>query len=264
MSRESAAEKTRPNETPVQASGQTEPIVSIGQQLREARLAVGMSLREMARRVDVSASFISQLELGKTMPSVGTLYSIASELGVSLDHLMRTAESRADAGDRPWDGQVKPSPVKSADLPTSRLPPGVDITQKTMPTARPLPSSNGWSDQSDSPVQLAARRQELRIGGAVWGRLTAGHDPANDFLHVLYRPGGESCPADQLIHHRGYEYGYIISGQLHIQVGFAHYDLSAGDSISFESATPHRLSNPFDEESQSIWVVVGRGGTPVL
>jgi len=228
MSRESAAEKTWPIERPVQASGQAEPIVSIGQQLREARLAVGMSLREMARRVDVSASFISQLELGKTMPSVGTLYSIASELGVSLDHLMRTAESRA------------------------------------VPTARPLPSSNGWSDQSDSPVQLAARRQELRIGGAVWGRLTADHDPANDFLHVLYRPGGESCPADQLIHHRGYEYGYTISGRLHIQVGFAHYDLSVGDSISFESATPHRLSNPFDEESQSIWVVVGRGGTPVL
>ncbi len=67
-----------------------------------------------------------------------------------------------------------------------------------------------------------------------------------------------------MIHHRGVEYGFIITGRLHVQVGFAHYDLDPGDSISFDSATPHRLSNPFDSASQSIWLVVGRGGTPVL
>jgi mannose-6-phosphate isomerase-like protein (cupin superfamily) len=116
----------------------------------------------------------------------------------------------------------------------------------------------------DAPVQRADRRHELRIGGAVWGRLTADHDPANDFLHVLYKPGGESCPEDQLIHHRGREYGFIISGRLHVQVGFTHYKLGEGDSISFESMTPHRLSNPYDVNSYSIWMVVGRGGTPVL
>jgi transcriptional regulator with XRE-family HTH domain len=220
-----------------QGPAQPEPIASIGQQLREVRLALGMSVREMARRVDVSASFISQLELGKTMPSVGTLYSIASELGISLDDLMETAQS----GD-----------TAAADPPA--------------PRARAVPSRRKVGPPTDhhSPVQRAARRQELHVGGAIWGRLTADHDPANDFLHVAYQPGGESCPPTQMIHHRGFEYGFIVTGKLHVQVAFAHYDLAAGDSISFDSATPHRLSNPFDQESQSIWLVVGRGRTPVL
>jgi mannose-6-phosphate isomerase-like protein (cupin superfamily) len=102
------------------------------------------------------------------------------------------------------------------------------------------------------------------MDNATWGRLTADHDPDNDFLHVVYAPGGESCPADSLIHHRGYEYGIVVAGTLHVQVGFDHYQLAEGDSVSFDSMTPHRLHNPTDVESVSIWMVVGRGGTPVL
>ncbi|HEY6790964.1 MAG TPA: XRE family transcriptional regulator [Trebonia sp.] len=242
---EPVVEKTRTADGAAQGPAQPEPIASIGRQLREARLALGMSVREMGRRVDVSASFISQLELGKTMPSVGTLYSIASELGLSLDDLMETAQSgdTAATDETAWLAAKPP-----------------------VPRARAVPSRRKVEPLTDhhSPVQRAARRQELHVGGAIWGRLTADHDPANDFLHTVYKPGAESCPPTQMIHHRGFEYGYIVTGKLHVQVAFAHYDLEAGDSISFDSATPHRLSNPFEQESQSIWLVVGRGGTPVL
>ena len=62
----------------------------IGRRLREARTARGISLREMARRIKVSPSFVSQVERGKANPSVGTLYAFVGELGVSLDDL--TAE----------------------------------------------------------------------------------------------------------------------------------------------------------------------------
>ena len=37
--------------------------------------------------------------------------------------------------------------------------------------------------------------------------------------------------------------------------------LERGDSVNFESGTPHRLSNPYDEECVAIWVVV-RPGLP--
>jgi transcriptional regulator with XRE-family HTH domain/quercetin dioxygenase-like cupin family protein len=244
------------------ADGPAEPIVGIGQQLREARLAVGVSVRELARRVDVSASFISQLELGKTMPSVGTLYSIASELGVSLDTLMRTAQpGAAEQSDQAEQNEPEPVVVAvaaDAHAAERRAP------QATPFQAAPVPRNFGARAVDDCPVQRADSRQELHIGDAIWGRLTADHDRANDFLHVVYKPGGESCPPHHMIHHRGFEYGYIITGRLHVQVGFAHYDMNPGDSISFDSATPHRLSNPFDQESASIWVVVGRGETPVL
>jgi len=264
MSREPVADKAR------SADGAAELMTSIGQQLRAARLGMGVSVREMARRVDVSASFISQLELGKTMPSVGTLYSIASELGVSLDELMRTTQPGSDDNSDAAEPASLPGTSPPARPNGATSAPARDERELPAPApvslarAAPVPRNFGARAVDDSPVQRASCRQELRIGGAIWGRLTADHDPANDFLHVVYKPGGESCPPDQMIHHRGVEYGYIVSGQLHVQVGFTHYDLDAGDSIRFDSATPHRLSNPFDRVSTSIWLVVGRGGTPVL
>ncbi|GAA1966422.1 helix-turn-helix domain-containing protein [Microbacterium deminutum] len=60
----------------------------IGARLREARLERGLSLRSLAQSLGVSASLISQVETGKTQPSVSTLYAIVNELGVSLDDLL--------------------------------------------------------------------------------------------------------------------------------------------------------------------------------
>ncbi|MEV5411326.1 XRE family transcriptional regulator [Thermopolyspora sp. NPDC052614] len=239
---------------PVDSPAPVSPLDAVGQKLRRARLAAGMSVREMARRVDVSPSFVSQVELGRTKPSVGTLYSMATELGVPLDDLMPLAS---------------PAPAEPAAQPEGQR---LQLVQRglsapSVPSASPaspVPSAPSADDDPASPVQRGDRRHELRMEKAVWGRLTVDHDPENDFLHVVYPPGGQSCPPDALIHHRGLEYGYVISGRLHVQVGFAHYELNAGDSIRFDSMTPHRLHNPYDEDSVSIWMVVGRGGTPVL
>lgn len=66
-----------------------EALNGIGARLREERVKAGLSQRELARRLGLSASLISQLESGMSKPSVGTLYSIVTELGVSLDHIIR-------------------------------------------------------------------------------------------------------------------------------------------------------------------------------
>ena len=78
-----------------------EALDAIGDRLREERVRSGISQRELARRTGLSASLISQLESGLSRPSVGTLYSIVTELGVSLDSVIRgedhpAAEGRAD------------------------------------------------------------------------------------------------------------------------------------------------------------------------
>jgi transcriptional regulator with XRE-family HTH domain len=86
-----------------EASSQSEPEVldAIGQRLREERIKAGISQRELARRLGFSPSLISQLESGQSRPSVGTLYSIVTELGVSLDHVIRggEADDASDSGD---------------------------------------------------------------------------------------------------------------------------------------------------------------------
>jgi transcriptional regulator with XRE-family HTH domain len=48
-----------------------------------------MSQRELARRLGLSASMISQMESGLSKPSVGTLYAIVTELDISLDRVIR-------------------------------------------------------------------------------------------------------------------------------------------------------------------------------
>src|SRR5438552_16648853 len=69
----------------------------VGQELRTHREGRGLSLRELARRLNISPSALSQIETGKSRPSVSTLYSIVTELGISLDELFGSREATRSA-----------------------------------------------------------------------------------------------------------------------------------------------------------------------
>ncbi|MGW1886968.1 helix-turn-helix domain-containing protein [Streptomyces sp. NPDC001970] len=56
--------------------------------LRTARTEAKLSVRELSRRVGISPSMLSQIENGHSEPSVATLYSLVSELSISLDQLL--------------------------------------------------------------------------------------------------------------------------------------------------------------------------------
>ena len=76
----------------------------LGQRLRAARLAQGLSLRAIAADASVSPSLLSQVETGKVHPSVSTLYAIVTRLGISLDEILdnkpaRVSRSRPRTGD---------------------------------------------------------------------------------------------------------------------------------------------------------------------
>src|SRR3954468_16667306 len=82
----------------------------VGERLRERRGELKLSVRELARRLQLSPSLISQIERGKASPSVGTLYALTNELDLSMDALFsessngqpepgsRKRESRASNG----------------------------------------------------------------------------------------------------------------------------------------------------------------------
>ena len=69
-----------------------EAIDGIGERIREERERAGLSQRKLAKRLGLSPSLISQLESGQTKPSVGTLYAIVTELGVSVDSVIRSGD----------------------------------------------------------------------------------------------------------------------------------------------------------------------------
>jgi transcriptional regulator with XRE-family HTH domain len=56
----------------------------IGGKLRDQRELRGITLRELARRVGVSPSLVSQIELDRVTPSVSTLWAIVTELGMTM------------------------------------------------------------------------------------------------------------------------------------------------------------------------------------
>jgi transcriptional regulator with XRE-family HTH domain len=88
-----------------------ETLDGIGDRLREERVKAGISQRELARRLGLSASMISQLESGMSKPSVGTLYAIVTELNLSLDRVIRGEDF---AGEHPGP------PAEQTDSPLVR------------------------------------------------------------------------------------------------------------------------------------------------
>ncbi|MPZ87393.1 MAG: helix-turn-helix domain-containing protein [Nitriliruptorales bacterium] len=86
----------------------------IGPRLRSERESRGLSQRELARRLGLSPSLISQIEKGQSRPSVSTLYAMVNELGLSLDELLlRAPDARPDTG-APARPPV-PGPVRRPD-----------------------------------------------------------------------------------------------------------------------------------------------------
>ncbi len=217
-----ATEEPEPESPPTDRRGRLEPgYREMGDRLRAERRAHGLSLRELADRLGVSPSLISQVETGRAQPSVSTLYAIASELGVSLDDLLFAG--RPDLAGRGARGRRAHAP----ELP--------------------------------APVQRAGDRKRIRLAsGVVWDRLTTSSEPGVEFLYVTYEVGGASSPEDAFQRHHGHEWGYVVSGTLHVTIGFEEYVLGPGDSISIDSMVPHRLSNEGPEPVHGIWFVLGR------
>jgi transcriptional regulator with XRE-family HTH domain len=60
----------------------------IGLNIRSLRKQKGFNLRNFAKKVNVSASFISQLEVGKINPSLAKLKDIASALNTTVGALI--------------------------------------------------------------------------------------------------------------------------------------------------------------------------------
>jgi transcriptional regulator with XRE-family HTH domain len=72
---------------PVTATDRSLEPSKVGSRLREERKRRGVSLRELARRVGVSPSLVSQIELDRVNPSVSTLYALVTELGLTMSEV---------------------------------------------------------------------------------------------------------------------------------------------------------------------------------
>lgn len=60
---------------------------TLGEYIRESREKNDLSLRGFAKRLNLSAPFVSDIELGRRYPSEDVFEKIAETLGVSLEEL---------------------------------------------------------------------------------------------------------------------------------------------------------------------------------
>jgi transcriptional regulator with XRE-family HTH domain len=74
---------------------------TMGAQIREAREAHGLTLKDVAEAVGVTPSLLSQVENDKAQPSLNTLRRVAVRLSLSSDALLGLGEAAAPIGGRP-------------------------------------------------------------------------------------------------------------------------------------------------------------------
>lgn len=210
----------------------------VGGALRRHRAARGMSLRQLARDLGVSASFISQLENGKSQPSVATLFAICSLLDVTVDQVFNESAAGPGRGGRATKAAVRRSTTSQT------------VSRGADDLAPPAVGSD--------PVVHAADRHRLVLDtGVTWERLGAAQGGApGEFLLITYEAGGSSTAGNELSRHNGTDYVFVVSGEITLTLGFETYTLRTDDSISFDSSIPHRLRNDGTKPAQAVCFVL--------
>jgi transcriptional regulator with XRE-family HTH domain len=200
---------------------------------------MGVSLRQFARDLNVSASFISQLETGKTQPSVATLYAICTALNLTIDDVF---------------DEFNEEPELDNDM--SDALPAVDRdarARNASPTVAEQVAERATRSHQSPVVSPTQRRRITLDSGVTWERLSSSTNANFDFVFVRYDVGGSSNTDGRLIRHLGTECGYVLRGVLEVTLGFEKFIMRAGDTISYDSSTPHRLANVGDEPVEAIW-----------
>lgn len=193
----------------------------LGEKLRAARKAQGLSLRAVALAVGISPSLLSQVETGKTNPSVSTLYSLVGYLNVSIDELL---------GNLPRTASIAQAPSR--------------------PDSSHFPAPAIQRREDNPTIQME--------NGVIWERLAVGGYGIVDPLITTYQPGGSSSIEGRLMRHVGIEYGYLIEGELTVKLDFDTFVIRAGDSLCFDSQRPHLYINHTDSFTRGLWFVLGR------
>lgn len=168
--------------------------IELGERVKKRRLELGMTARELARRTGLSASFISQVERGKTNVSLESLRLIAEQLDASILHFL------SDTPPAPF-----PRAAPKNDLPELNS----SIIQIT---DRPTLTFPDLGVCYELLTRDLSRKME-----AICGRLAPGTGNVARRL---------SIPTEEII--------YILSGSLIVGLGSERYQLNPGDTIYFE------------------------------
>jgi transcriptional regulator with XRE-family HTH domain len=141
-----------------------EPLTYLGSKIREARHSRGLTLKDLAGKVGLTASHISQIERGLTGPSVSAFWNIATALDVPMEYFFN------HEGDQLAVAQSTVSAHTMLSSRQSGVPPS---GQGPSPEAVEASRRGRTNGNQASPVVLPRSRETINIvGGIQWQKLT--------------------------------------------------------------------------------------------
>ena len=194
----------------------------LGYKLKQRRVEMGFSLRELARRTDLTASFLSQVENDKTSVSLESLTRIAESLEVPLFYFLsdKISHDETSPGQR-----INPDP------------------------------NNSYSGYESSPVLKPEHRPRLMlpVTGVEYEKLVMGTGKKMEALFGRLAPGSGNIA--RRLREPTEEFIYVLSGKLLVGLDVDDYVLLPGYTIYFEGEKLQKLMCASEDEEVT-WISV--------
>lgn len=199
---------------------------TIGSRIREKRKEEGLSIRELARRTALTASFISQVENEKANVSIDSLRRISGALGVQILYFL------TDVGPQPEiESEAKPpTPPEIKEEMPQLLDRSSPLIKKNMRAKLFLPDSG-------ITYELLTSRLNHKMEAFI-GRMAPGTGNVAARL---------SIPTEEVI--------YCLAGSLKVGIRDHIYILKEGDSIYINGPDLSCLANG-SESGEAVWLSV--------
>jgi transcriptional regulator with XRE-family HTH domain len=135
-------------------------------------------------------------------------------------------------------------------------------TNATIATLQRIATSLGI-EVSDLFTTIAPRPRVLRHGAldfVAWGELgrkallTPKPFQSLEVVVARVEPGG-STGDEPYTHGDSEELLVVVEGEVHVQLGTDVHELGRGDSVHYQSSTPHRVSNAGGETAEVLFVI---------
>lgn len=200
--------------------------VEIGNRINSLRRSRNLSLREMAEKSGLTASFLSQVERGIVNTSIDSLRRITDSLNISMVELLSESIAQEDA---PIMSQLAKLNTLSHSHNGARLPASSVVRANKRPTLHFPDSGVTYEMLTNSRIN----KVEVFLS-----KLLPGTD-------IQARPLSE--PTEEFV--------YVIDGSLRVELTDQSYVLNAGDSLYFDGTIVTRFVCVGDQVTSVIFMI---------
>ena len=113
-------------------------------------------------------------------------------------------------------------------------------------------AGKGAHGHNFSMIPRDERKSILTQGGIKFSLLSNKLDLGCEFILIEYPPGSSTGERKHV--HEGIECGFVLEGELTLEIEDKVYRLKSGDSITYKSSSPHRTLNRTRKKAVTVWV----------